>query len=69
MNRNRAVEILRAVRHCASTWRPDACLVGNVRAGDIVGAIDCLLEADDARRAKAAETGCGKEFNDERGKS
>ncbi len=37
-----AMETLRGVRICAASWEPDVRLLGNVRAGDIVRAIDAL---------------------------
>lgn len=38
-----ADEILKYVRYCASCWMPDARLLGNARAGDIVRALDSVL--------------------------
>jgi hypothetical protein len=39
-----AFVVLAAVRNCAKHWVPEARIIGNVRAGDIVRAIE---EADD----------------------
>lgn len=39
------VVVLRVVRHCANLWEPEARLLGNVQAGDIVRAVDTLLAA------------------------
>lgn len=36
--------VLRELRDCAACWEPGARLLGNVRAGDIVRAIDSLLD-------------------------
>lgn len=37
--------VLAAVRQCAASWVPEARLVGNVRAGDIVRATTEALHA------------------------
>lgn len=49
--------VLAAVRHCASSWEGEARLLGNVRAKDIVRAIDALVRPDEteALRLLAAE--------------
>lgn len=40
-------QVLAEVRRCAISWEPEVRLVGNVRAGDIVRAIDSLaLQAE-----------------------
>jgi hypothetical protein len=37
-----ARETLLEVARCADSWDPEACLLGNVKAGDIVAAITAL---------------------------
>jgi len=39
--------VLNAVRMCAETWEGDACLLGNVRAGDLAAAIAALPPKDE----------------------
>ena len=46
--------VLAAVKACAASWVPDARLLGNVRAGDIVRAI-AALEAEHSRMREALE--------------
>lgn len=52
-----AATVLAAVRHCASSWDGEARLLGNIRAKDIVRAIDALVRPDEteALRLLAAE--------------
>lgn len=38
--------VLAMVRYCANQWEPDARLVGNVRAGDIMRACDAALQPE-----------------------
>jgi hypothetical protein len=40
-----SLNVLAAVRTCASSWDPDARIIGNVRAGDIVRSLDEVVEA------------------------
>jgi hypothetical protein len=48
-------EVLAAVRWCAMAWDPRARLLGNVRAGDMVRAIDAVLQdrASDTKPTRA----------------
>lgn len=34
--------VLLAIRYCAKCWTPEARIIGNIRAGDIVRAINSL---------------------------
>jgi len=43
-----AAETLRQLRACASAWVPEAKLVGNVSAGDIVRALDAVIPPEPA---------------------
>lgn len=38
-----AITVLAILRFCAASWVPDARIVGNIRAGDIVKALDEVL--------------------------
>lgn len=55
--------VLAAVRACAASWVPDARLLGNVRAGDIVRAI-AALEAELDKERKAANQWMGEAVRD-----
>lgn len=45
-SRRTLLDAAREIRACADAWEPDARLIGNVRAGDIVALIDTVLAAD-----------------------
>ena len=67
--------VLSMVRDCAAGWEPQACLVGNARAGDIVRACDAVLlegatrdvrePLDDDDETEPCEA-CGKRIDTER---
>ena len=40
-----SLNVLAAVRVCAASWEPDARIIGNVRAGDIVRSLDEVIDA------------------------
>ncbi len=39
-----SLTVLAGVRACAASWMPEARIIGNVRAGDIVRAVDDIFE-------------------------
>jgi hypothetical protein len=50
---NRSPEtVLSALRYCASLWVPEARIVGNIRAGDIIRSIDAVWSEIDSLHRK-----------------
>ena len=51
---------LAGMRLCCASWEPDVCVLGNVRAGDAIAAVDgvlCLLAEADAREKRLRDAG------------
>lgn len=53
------VDVADALQECAEAWEPDVCVLGNVRARDVIAVCERLREAererDEARAALALE--------------
>lgn len=49
-----ALATLADLRICFASWQPDVCVLGNVRAGDAVKALDSVLRPEPAHSAPAA---------------
>lgn len=52
MMADKEMATLQALKTCAAAWEPGVCLIGNVRASEIIEAVDALvIENDRLRRA------------------